>query len=113
MSNFPNQGTVFLEGNPVKRVSLLTDSATAHNSPKVIGGELREQIVRVEKVLREANAVTLAPKSEGQGEGHHRVQVPAGVGRGRYVRTPAMRKSFALRMKKYHAARRRAERLGD
>lgn len=45
MSNFPNQGTVYLEGNPVKMVSLLTGNATPQNSPKVIAGELREQII--------------------------------------------------------------------
>jgi hypothetical protein len=45
MSNFPNQGTAYLEGNPVKRVSLLTDAATPQNSPKVIAGEIREQIM--------------------------------------------------------------------
>src|ERR1700747_969798 len=45
MSNFPNQGTVYLEGNPVKQVSLLTGNATPQNSPKVINGTEREQII--------------------------------------------------------------------
>ena len=45
MSNFPNQGTVYLEGNPVKMVSLLTGNATSQNSPKSINGSEREQII--------------------------------------------------------------------
>lgn len=45
MSNFPNQDTVYLEGNPVKMVSLLTGAATPQNSPKVIAGSVREQII--------------------------------------------------------------------
>jgi hypothetical protein len=45
MSNFPNQAVVYLEGNPVELVSLLTDAATPQNSPKVINGSERRQIM--------------------------------------------------------------------
>jgi len=45
MSNFPNLGTVYLEGNPVKQVSLLTGNSTPQNAPKVINGAEREQII--------------------------------------------------------------------
>jgi hypothetical protein len=45
VSNFPNQAVAFLEGNPVEMVSLLTDAATPANSPKVINGSERKQII--------------------------------------------------------------------
>lgn len=45
MSNFPNQSTAYLEGNPVEQVSLLTGNATPQNSPKVINGSERKQII--------------------------------------------------------------------
>ena len=41
MSNFPNQSVVYLEGNPVEMVSLLTDTATPATAPKVINGSER------------------------------------------------------------------------
>lgn len=44
-TNFPNLDTVYLEGNPVKQVSLLTGAATPQNSPKVINGSARDQII--------------------------------------------------------------------
>lgn len=44
-SNFQNQGTVYLEGNPVKCVSLLTGTSTAQTAPKIINGSEREQII--------------------------------------------------------------------